>query len=38
MEQAMGRIAIKVNDVLTKLDQFEDNNREMSAKIREISA
>ena len=38
MEKNMALIAYKVNDVLTKLDQFEDSNRELSARIRSLSA
>ena len=34
----MGLIAHKVNDVLVKLDQFEDVTREMSAKMRQLNA
>ena len=38
MENNMGLIAHKVNDVLVKLDQFEDVTREMSAKMRQLNA
>ena len=38
MEQTMGLIAYKVNNVLSKLDDFEDNTRALSAKIRQLSA
>ena len=38
MENTMGLIAHKVNDVLVKLDQFEDVTREMSAKMRQLNA
>ena len=34
----MRTVADKVNDVLSKLDQFEDSNRKLSAKVREISS
>ena len=34
----MSTIAQKVNAVLGKLDQFEDNSRQLSAKVRKISS
>ena len=34
----MSLIAQKVNAVLVKLDQFEDNSRKLSAKVRQISS
>ena len=38
MESTMSMIAQKVNAVLSKLDQFEDNSRQLSAKVRKISS
>ena len=38
METTMSLIAQKVNAVLVKLDQFEDNSRKLSAKVRQISS
>ena len=38
MESTMSMIAQKVNSVLVKLDQFEDNSRKLSAKVRNISS
>lgn len=34
----MGVIAQKVSTVLIKLDMIEDNNRKISAKVREITS
>lgn len=38
MEKIMKTIASKVNDVLTKLESFEDNSRKLSAKVRQITS
>ena len=38
MEATMGLVAKKVNAVLDKLDQFEVNSRQLSAKVRKISS